>query len=269
RGEVAEPHRVVGVLHDTIEVYPTMGDARCMQEHELVPEGCELVGIEGGRPVEQRCAVRPHRDQGVAVVTQPGSDDVRYPGAGSLCEEGDEPLVFDILDAAEPSGSLGAAVPDATPCTGEQLTVPGVAPIHLHLHRAHRIPPGEQHRAFPSHRDRVEPVDLEAEVLERAANPPDRREPARRSEHQVERSACQETQGDRGDGTGGKGCPRHNAPRSWTMMSQRPTRRNGTVSRGASVARTALVMASIAGGNTGGRPTAAIRENSAAGGPPP
>jgi hypothetical protein len=55
--------------------------------------------------------------------------------------------------------------------------------------------------------------------------------------------------------------PRNSAPISCAAMKPRPTRRNGKVSRGASVTSTALVIASSPGGNTGGPSTSARREN--------
>ena len=61
--------------------------------------------------------------------------------------------------------------------------------------------------------------------------------------------------------------PRNNEPSIWAPISARPNRRNGNVTNGAITAITALVMASAAGGNTGGPSESRSRRTTSPGSP--
>jgi hypothetical protein len=124
-------------------------------------------------------AARPHHHERVAAPGAARGDELGDVHAGPRGEQGDEPLVLDQLEPAQPGRSLHAAVPGQAPHVGEQLGVPRVPPVHLDEQGSGGVGALEQQDALRLHRCLGEGVDVDSQLGEGEADARRRRAAAR------------------------------------------------------------------------------------------
>ena len=199
RGEVAEADRAVGPAHDAIEVDVGVGDASGAELAQLLPETLDGRVGQVDRSRRDRLAIGSHDQQGVAVAGAPGHDEPRGSHPGPLGEQGDEPLVLDELESAQPRRSLRAAVPHQPPHRGEQLGIPGIAAVDLDRQRPDIVGGGEQHDARAVHRHRLELAGIDAELAQCPFDAGVRRAATGRPDDEVHDRRRQQADRGRGD----------------------------------------------------------------------
>ena len=205
RREVAEAERSVGADQQVIGVDLAVGDPGDVEVVQVCPQlGKGVVTdivLDGGG---QRCAVRAHHHERITASGAARRDQGGDAHAGSLGEEGHEPLVLDELDPAQPGRALGVAVPGESPEVGQQLAVPGVAAVDLDRQRPVLVGAREQHDALGVHGGRGEVLDGHAEALQGEADARCGRAAARRPDGHVHDGGGEEPHGDGGHATGGE-----------------------------------------------------------------
>ena len=182
----------------------------------------------------------------------PGDDEPRGSHPGPLGQQGDEPLVLDELESAQPRRPLRAAVPQQPPHRGEQLGIPGIASVDLDRQRPDIVGGGEQHDARAVHRHRLELAGVDAELAQCPFDAGVRRAPTGRPDDEVHDRRRQQADRGRGDRPADRQRAEQHRADDAAPMSHRPRCRNGRVRYGDATAIAALAMVMAPGGNEGG-----------------
>ena len=223
RRQIAEAERPVGMPDDPVEIDLSVGDAGVVQQRQLRPQRGEARLVNGSEPgrVAERFADRADDDERIAAPGAARCHEVRDAGTRPLGEHGHEPLVLDQLEARVLSEAFGVAVPHEPPHGGEQLSVPGVAAVHLDQERPVRVVTIEEHGTVRLHRCRREVVDVHAQLLQRQPDARRVRASARRAEGEVHTSSSEQSDGDSGDRTESDG--RAESDHSHCLPEQQPS----------------------------------------------
>ena len=163
-----------------------------------------------GRPLISVTSTR------VTPVGHPGGDDRQHVDAAALGHQGQERLVFDLLEPARADMRRLASMPDRRPGRHQQLPVARVAAVDLHLEGA-TVRIGRRGQPGAARLERCVPQirRLDVEVLERERDLIECEAAGRRAERQVhDRGGAQSDQrpGDHADRErDAEGDPRHRA----------------------------------------------------------
>ncbi len=216
--------------------WPWAMPARCNRSR--TPTTARRAGSAGSTGAAPSASTRPVRcehEQGVIAGGRARRDDGVGQHPRLTCEQRQERLVLDLLEAAETHGRSRLAVPDRPPQRREQRGVVGVAPVDLDDERLTRLALGV-HEELSSGLTvgGSERADRHPQLGERA---PDRREArttGARTEHEVH-GRCGDHGGEQSrDGAERRGCAEHRDGEG--ADAERPstdaTRGRGDVGRG-------------------------------------
>ena len=166
--------------------FPCAIPASCIADSARHRSARSLVGHLGRCELLDRTTVGLQHEHPVSRPDHTGGDHGQHRDARALGEQGDERLVFDLLPAADRERRRLVPVPQVGPGRGEQLAVPGVAPIDLdeEWQPLRRLGPQEGH-PLGLELGRPQVDRLHPELLERGPHLIQRREPAGRAEREV------------------------------------------------------------------------------------